>query len=359
MKKQIHWAEPKIEEEEIEAVTEAVKSTWIGGNGPLVKQFEKELSSLLGVKYAIAVNNGTSALLCAMQALREAKYPMRFLVPTLTFFATGATVHEMSEKGLSYLIDCDRKTFNILTDLSFYRGVPIVVPVDVGGLPVDYDELRKNEKIMLADSAEALGSKYKGEYVGKQADIHTFSFHSAKVITTGEGGAITTNNKELYEIMKSIANQGYGKKEWYEYRHERIGFNYRMPELQAALGLVQLKKLDRFVRERNEKAKTYKDILGDLVEYQYVPKWATHNYFLFIILVKNNVKLCQELRKEGIETKTMWIPLHKQPPFDRNAHLENAEEVANHGLTLPIHNNLSEEDVKEIAQVVRRLVKNE
>lgn len=352
--KKIHWAEPYIDDLEIAEVVKAMRRGWIGGNGPCVQEFEKRLAQLLDVKYAIAVCNGTAGLLCAMQALREAKYPMRFIVPTLTFFATGATAYEM---GKMYLQDCDKKTFNMDTNVEHFRGVPIVVPVDVGGLPVDYDKLKESGKIILADSAESLGSKYKGKYVGSQADIHVFSFHSAKVVSCGEGGAITTNNKELYEIMKSIVNQGYGVKQPWEYKHERLGFNYRMPELQAAIGLVQLKRLEKFVKERNEKAKVYKDILGDLVEYQEVPGYARHNYFLFIILVKEDAgKVCEELWKKGIEVKQMWIPLHQQPPFRQHASFPNAEYINKHGILLPIHNRLDEEDVKEIATEVKRVV---
>jgi len=346
--------EPDIGEEEIEAVREAVKSNWIGGNGPLVREFEKKFAEKVGAKYAIAVNNGTSALLCSMQALREIGYPMRFIIPTLTFYATGATSKEMGEY---YLMDCDRETFNILTDFTNFRKVPIVIPVDVGGLPVDYDEIKKSKKLILADSAEAVGSYYKGKPVGGIADIHTFSFHSAKVITTGEGGMITTNNRRLYEIMSSITNQGYGKKDWWEYRHERLGFNYRMPEPQAAMGLVQLKKLDKYVRKRNENARIYKDILGDLVEYQRVPKGYKTNYFLFIILVEDNIGVCKELKKRGVGSKAMWIPLHKQKALRRHSSFKNAEYISRHGVMLPIHNRLQEEDTKEIAQIVKEVVR--
>lgn len=350
-----HWAEPYIDDLEIAEVVKAMRSGWIGGNGPYVREFEKRLAELLGVSYAIAVCNGTAGLLCAMQALREAKYPMKFIVPALTFFATGATAHEM---GKIYLQDCDRKTFNILPNLDAFRGVPTIVPVDVGGLPVDYDELKKSGKIILADSAESLGSKYKGKYVGSQADIHVFSFHSAKVCTTGEGGAITTNSKELYEIIKSIVNQGYGTKQPWEYKHERLGFNYRMPELQAAIGIVQLKRLPRFVKERREKAKVYKDILGDLVEYQEVPSYASHNYFLFIVLVKKDAsKVCETLYKKGIEVKQMWTPLHQQKPFRCNASFPNAEYINKQGILLPIHNRLTEEDVKIIADEVKKVLR--
>lgn len=349
------WVEPDVGEEEAEAVKEAVHSGWIGGNGPQSKKLEELFKEHTGAKYALAVNNGTSGLLCAFQAIREVKYPMRFIVPTLTFFATGATAYEMGEK-ISF-VDCD-KTWNIKTNLDNYSGMPIVIPVDVCGLPAEYDKLKKYDKIIIADSAESLGSLYKGQPIGTQALIHVFSLHVSKVITTGEGGMITTNNKELYETMKSVRNQGYVSPAWYEYKHERIGFNYRMSELNAALGVVQMKKLQRYVKERQEKARIYKDIIGDLVEYQEIPKHCTPNYFLFGILVGNNVKFCQELAKKGVGSKCLFTPLHLQKPFKTSIHLRNAEYIGRHGLSIPIHNKITEEDAKEIASIVREVAKN-
>jgi len=356
--KKYNWVEPDVGEEEAEAVKEAVLSGWIGGRGPRCGELEKAFCVVTKAKYAIAVNNGTSALLCAMQALREAKYPMRFIVPTFTFFATGAAAYEMSESGLHF-IDCDKKTWNMQTNLKQFQGVPIVLPVDVCGLPVDYDVINKSGKVVLADSAESLGSLYKGNPIGSQALIHIFSLHVSKVITSGEGGMITTNNEELYNIMKSITNQGYDKPAWWEYRHERLGFNYRMSELNAALALVQMKKLPRYVKERREKAQIYKDIIGDRVEYQAIPKYCEPNYFLFGILVKNNIKFCQTLAKEGIGSKCLFTPLHQQKPFKQAIKLPNSEYIGEHGLSIPIHNRITEEDAKEIASIVKKVAKNE
>ena len=350
----INWAEPDIGEEEIEAVTEAMKERWIGGNGPRVKKFESEFARLVGARYALAVANGTLALICAMQCLRELRIPRKYIVPTFTFFATGATAKEMGEV---YLVDVDRKTFNITLELSHLRGTSVIIPVDIAGLPVDYDELRKFKKVILADSAEALGSRYKGELVGKQADIHTFSLHSSKVITTGEGGMITTNDETKYSIMKSLVNQGYANANWWEYKHDRLGFNYRMSEIHAAIGLIQLRKLHRYVKERNEKAKIYKDILGNLVTFQEVSKGYETNNFLSIALIEDPLPIVKELKGEGIQTKLVWQPLHKQAPLERKISFPNAEYIAERGFFLPIGNRLGEEEVKEIATTVKRLIR--
>jgi len=349
--KTINWAEPDMGEEEANAAAEAVRSNFVGGNGPSVREFEAKFARKLGLKYALAVCNGTMALICAMQAMRTMGITLKFIVPTFTFFATGATAVEM---GLVKLVDVDRYTWNISTDLNENRGFPIVIPVDICGLPVNYDSLKGYSKYILADSAESIGSKYKGEYIGSQADIHTFSLHASKVITTGEGGMITTENKETYEILKSVCNQGYESHDWWLYTHDRLGFNYRMSEVHAAIGLVQLKKLDRYIKERTEKARIYKDLLEGRAEFQEIPRDCVPNYFLLPILVEDNEKLCRELKKEGISTKCVWTPLHQQAPTKMKGSFPNAEYIASHGMYLPIGNRLGEEDVKEIADIVSK-----
>jgi len=209
--KNINWAEPDIGEEEREAVKNAVASTWIGGSGPTVAEFEDFVARKIGVKHAIAVNNGTSALLCALQAFREKWGTLHVLAPTFTYLATVNTAYEIANKNVT-LADCNRETWNV--DKRTIRealspSTNLIMPVDVAGLPVDYDELKKFKLSILADSAEAIGARYKGEFLGSQADVHIFSLHAAKTITAGEGGVITTNDTELYDIMKSISNQGY------------------------------------------------------------------------------------------------------------------------------------------------------
>lgn len=354
MKKIIHWAEPNLGEEEAQAVKEVVESGWIGGNGPRLRMFEKEFARVVGAKYAIGVNNGTSALLCALMALRESHGPFSTTVPSFTFIATANTAKEISKE--IHLVDVDKKTWNI----SGYKpSDEVIIPVDVAGLPCEYDELLKTGKILLEDGAEAIGSIYKGRKVGNIADITIFSLHSAKVITTGEGGMITTNDKLFYETMASITNQGYGSiKNPLGYDHERIGFNFRMAEPQAAIGIEQLKKLPRFLKLRKELVSVYKDELRDKVEYQYVPSYCEHSYFFFGILIDGRDDLAQFLLKKGIETRAPFKPIHFQKPYLPNSyHLTNTEKIYERMLALPLHNNLSEEEVKEIGLKVRKYLK--
>ena len=367
--RKVNWAEPNIGEEEAEAVKEAVKSTWIGGNGPAVAEFEKYVARKIGVKHAIAVNNGTSALLCALQAFREKLGSLHVLTPTFTYLATVNTAYEIADKSVA-LADCNRETWNIdkrTVSEALSPSTNLIMPVDVAGLPVNYDELKKLKLPILADSAEAIGACYKGELLGSQADVHIFSLHAAKTITAGEGGVITTNDTDLYDVMRSISNQGYpasaSNKDKWNYRYERIGFNYRMPNLQAALALVQIKKLDRYVKARIERAKIYKDILGDNVRYQEnLLNGTRHSYFIFGILTKTHkqqLAFCEEMYRKGIGVKITFIPAHKVPFYTHlaeNMAYPNSSWVWHHEVSLPIHNKMSEEDTIHVAETAREVL---
>jgi len=350
------WDLPDIGEEEIRAVTEAIRNGYIKGSGSLVKEFENRFARKLRVKYALATSNGTTALLCALQAWRYRLNKLKIGVPTLTFIATANTADEIGKR--IRLLDCDSKTWNI-TRKKIPDGINLLMPVDVGGLSCDYDDLRRKGIHMIADSAESCGGKYKGKYIGSQAEIHTFSFHRAKIITTGEGGMVTTNRRDLYDLMKKLINHGYSnfKTPW-EYRHNFKAFNYRMMDLQAAIGIEQLKKLDRYVMERREKARIYKDILGNLVEYQEEPRNCYHPYFFFGILVKNGKNLfCKEMLGKGIETKT-WTPVHRQLIYaDLDTGFPIADGISSRLVLLPIGNKLGPEDIKEIGETARKLLR--
>lgn len=354
--KNIKWGEPDVGDEEIASVVSSLKYGYVGANGPVVRQFEQEFARKLGARYAIAVNNGTSALLAALLAFRHRLGSIRVGVPTFSFIASANTAAEVGS-AIS-LIDCNPKTWNIEYDL-VPHDIDVLMTVDVGGLSCDYDRLKGLGVPIIADSAESAGAKYKGESIGAQANVHCFSFHRAKIITTGEGGMITTNNGELCELIRTLVNHGYDpdKKPW-EYKHIMRAFNFRMTELEAAVGLVQLRKLDRYVSERRRKASIYRDIIAELAEYQEEPEDCLHPYFFFGILIeKEPGRFCEEMYKMGIEVKT-WPPAHRQRPYRNVAgHFPNADRVADRIVLLPIHNGLTEKDVEYVAEMVRKLLK--
>jgi perosamine synthetase len=371
-KKKYYWAEPSIGIEEKKALESVIDSTWIGGNGPKVREFERQFAYYVGSKYAIAVNNGTSALLCAMQSLRgRMSYHVTATVPTYTFIATANTALEIF--GGIDLIDCYYSTLNIDIDKIGHES-QLIIPVDVGGLPCDYDRLyEERDAFILEDAAEAVGSQYKGKRIGSIADITTFSFHAAKVMTTGEGGMITTDNKGLYTSMKSIVNQGYGKKKHsWEYEHPVVGFNYRMAEPQAAIGIEQLKKLPEFLYKRSRFANIYRELLGEYChpsigryirfqqcnfEYDYY-----NSNFLFVVFVNQSIRdmLCQKLIDNGVGVKVTWKPVHQQIPYQQyysghtNKEWKVADRMAKQVISLPIHNCLEEDDIVEICNRFRK-----
>jgi len=352
----IHWAEPDIGLEEKEMLESVIRSGWVGGNGPLTKKFEEDFAERVNVKHALAVCNGTCGLITGLLALKKKIGELQIAVPTFTFIATAASASLTAKK--IQLIDCEKTTFNIDPN-KIGKWNNIVMPVDVGGVPCDYEELVKKGKIVFEDAAEAVGSEYRGKKVGSIADITLFSFHAAKLITTGEGGMLTTNNTELYGLMKQIVNQGYPlqKGSRWEYLHTELGFNFRMTEMQSALGIAQLSKLDKYLRHREKIAKVYYDILQDRVVFQKIPKDRKSCYFLFPILVprKKQQVVCQELLKREIETRITWKPVHLQEAFSQTipaSRFLNAESIWHRVISLPIHNKLAEEQAKYVAESV-------
>ena len=253
----VEWSKPDITQEEINAGIISLK-THIGANGPNIELFEKEFAEKVNSKYAIAVNNGTTALMTSLMCFRELYGPDKTIgVPSFTFIASANSAKTFYDNV--ELLECDKNTWNIKSEY-IKNNIDLLMSVDVGGLSCDYDDLKSLNIPIISDSAESMGSTYKNEVIGSQCDIHCFSLHTAKIITAGEGGMITTNNSKIMELCKSLMNHGYSKdKKSYEYRHDTMGLNFRMTDIQAAIARVQLKKLDSYVEHRNKVASIYKD----------------------------------------------------------------------------------------------------
>jgi perosamine synthetase len=224
----------------------------------------------------------------------------------------------------------------------------LIVAVDVGGLPVDYDRLMSLGKIVLADSAESMGSTYKGCLIGTQAHIHTFSLHRSKIISSGEGGLITTQDKDLADIVRSFINHGYdlNKRSW-EYKHDTFGLNCRISNVNAALAFSQLSRLHDYVEHRNKLADLYKTRLtGRGFQFQQIPSHSKTNYFLFGVLVDSMFRdnLVELMNAAGVIVKT-WPSLSTLDCYDRSP-LEISEKIAQSIVLLPISNKTSAEEVE-------------
>lgn len=346
----VKWLSCSLQEEDIREVNAVLRSGDFSGFSSKIGEFEQLARAETGARHAIAVANGTCALMAAFLAYR--RYLGRELtiaVPTWTYIAP---VNCADLFGRVRLIDSERRTHNLATGLP--EGIDLIAPVDMAGLPADYDALRKYGLPIVADAAESLGATYHGRKVGVLADISITSFHSSKVITTGEGGMIFTENDDLAKICRDLINQGYGPAGYDEHHHVAKGFNFRMTGLQAALGCSQIKRLPRLLRERKEKAARYDRILSDRVERHFIPEGVTSSYYSYVILLPSKPirdALREFLRSRGIETK-LWTPVHRHPPYQGAGSFPVAEYIHEHHLRLPIHNDMTAEEITYVAENV-------
>jgi perosamine synthetase len=366
----IKWQQPSIGKEEISAVSEVLQSG-ILENGIKCREFERLIREVTKAKYAIVVSSGTAALHCAIRAIerrlkqsascRNVQAALIVSVPTFSYIATANSV--ISNNHILNLVDSAIPTWNI-NPSKISSSCNVLLPVDIGGLPCNYDELKALNKFILQDASEALGASYKQTPCGSISDVTVFSFHSSKIVTTGEGGAITTNDSELYDFMVRLKSQGnsLGKTFW-EYKHDVIGYNYRMTEMQAAMGVEQIKKLPMFLERRRTLVKLYKELLGDVGVYQEVPEGVVHSNWLFAFLLKScklREPLCKYLLSQGIEVRTTWKPIHLQPAYSNYNFLcfPIAEKIGKSIISLPLNNKTTTEEVTIVAGEVKKFIRS-
>ncbi len=316
-----------IGEEEARAAYDVIKSGWIS-SGSKVKEFEDLFAKEVGAKYAIAVNNGTSALHVALAALGVGQGD-EVIVPSLTFISTANAA--LYQNAIPVLAECDPRTYNITAEEIERRVTPktkAIIPVDMNGMPVDYDSILKvaeKYKIsMIADSAESFGAVYKNKKIGSIAPIHFFSFFPNKNLTTGEGGMITTSDDGLAKKMRIILNQGQEGR----YNHTTLGYNYRMNNFTAAIGIEQLKKLSFILKEKQKIAEKYNSALKDFknIKTPFIPGYVNrHAWYMYTISVNEEKrdKIVEKLKDLGIETRLSFPPIHTQPFYQEKFGFNN------------------------------------
>jgi len=322
-------ANPYIGEEEAKAVFEVVKNGWVS-MGKKVEEFEKLFAKYTGAKYAVAVNNGTTALHLGLLA-SGIKDGDEVLVPDITFISTGNVC--LYERATPVLVECDPKTYNIsLEDAQkrITKKTRAIIAVDMNGLPVDYDSVaafaKKHGLKIIADSAESLGAVYKGKRVGAIAPMHIFSFFPNKNVTTGEGGMITTDDETTAVLLRQLRNQGQEGR----YNHIHLGYNYRMTDVTASIGVEQMRKLDKIISEKEKIAKRYNKTFENdgYISAPFVPPYADqHSWYMYAVSVKEGVdrdKVCDELKKCGIETRLSFPPIHIQPYYQKKFGYKNS-----------------------------------
>lgn len=370
----IPYGKQTIEQDDIQAVVDVLKSDFLT-TGPKIAEFEQTVADYVGAKYAVAISNGTSALHAACFAAGIGPGDEVITTP-LTFAASANCVLYCG--GTPVFADVDPKTYNIdpedirrkITDKT-----KAIIAVHLAGQPCDMDAIhsiaREHGLIVIEDGAHALGSVYKGKKVGSMSDMTTFSFHPVKPITTGEGGMILTDNEDFYKKMVLFRSHGITRDDsmmtrndgpWF-YQQFDLGYNYRITDIQCALGCSQMKKLDRFLARRKEIVARYNEAFADcdniITPYQLSD--TESGWHLYIVQVKNcdRRKVFENMREKGIGVNVHYIPVYMHPYYQEhgyeNVHCANAEEIYSHIISLPLYPGLTSEQQDYVIDTLKSL----
>lgn len=370
MRKLIPYGHQWIDDKDVKEVAKVLKSDWIT-QGPKVKEFEKKVAKYCGAKYGVAVSSGTSALQVAYTAA-GIKVGDEVITTPLTFAATSNCLVFNGAKPVFADIEAD--TLNIdpkEIEKKISKKTKAIAPVDFAGQPCDYEKILKIAKkyklLIIEDGAHALGSKYKRKKVGSFADLTILSFHPVKTITTGEGGMVLTNRKDFYEKLKVLRNHGIVKKSakdgWY-YEIENPSFNFRLTDFQSALGISQLKKINKFIQRRREIVKKYNQAFKDIKEIirPTERKEVKSAWHIYPIQVKaNRKKIFEALQKEGILVQVHYLPLHLQPFYRKKfgyklGDFPRAEKYYQGAITLPLFPKMTNKEVDRVIKTVRKII---
>ena len=362
----IPYGKQHIDDNDINEVCSVLRSDWLT-TGPKIPEFERMVSEYVNSKYAVAVSSGTSALHCCMYALNIG-IDDEVIVPSMTFAATASCVRFQNATPIFVDVFPDTLLINFHeVKKKITQKTKAIIAVDYAGQPCDYDELKKiadqYDIKIVSDACHSIGSMYKGKMTGSIADLTVFSFHPVKHITTGEGGMITTNNLEYAERMKRFRNHGinfdsqkrYKHKNWF-YEIEEIGYNYRITDIQCALGISQIKKLPSFLERRKEIASIYDSHFSNMnwINPLKVQKNIRHAYHLYIVQLDARIdrnEIYLKMLKKGIYLNVHYIPVHLHPAFRKIATTKETScpvaEKANI-LTLPIFPGMTDKNVEYV-----------
>lgn len=352
---------PWIDEEEVKEVAEAVRSTWVT-EATRTTKFEEMFKELTKAKHAYAFSNGTVTLFTALKVLGIGEGD-EVIVPSFTFTASINPIIVAGAKPV--LVDIDKDTFCINADLieeKITSKTKAIMPVQLYGQTADMEKImkiaKKHNLFVIEDAAQAVGVEFNGQHAGTFGEYGSFSFYGNKTITTGEGGMLITDNEEL--AKKAYQYKNHGRLEKGKFIHETIGMNFSFTEMQAAIGIVQLKKLNKIIKRKQEIRELYYKELSEIKEI-YFPKvdsrikpvhWFTN------IIVPSAEKLSEELKKEGIQTRRFFYPIYKQPcyvDFDFGNNYPNTEYVYNQGLSLPSSYILTNEEILKICSAIKKI----
>ncbi len=358
----IRLSMPDIGTEEISAISEVIESGFLV-QGKKVEEFEKSVADYVGTRYAVAVSSGTTALHLALVAL-EISSGDEVIVPDFTFPATANTVVHTGARPV--LTDIDPDTFNIDTNLieeKITEKTKAIIPVHLFGQPADMGPIleiaEEHNLCIVEDAACALGAEYRGKICGSMGSAGCFSFHPRKAITTGEGGMVTTDDEEIAERVRLWRNHGI-KSTGGKYNFIVPGFNYRMTEMQAALGIAQMKKLDKIIEKRIVLAKIYDEQLSDAgwLMTPCIMNNVKHIYQSYVLKIGEKTdrdRLIKRMNDRGIEVNIGTYALHMQEFFKNNIksdNLSNSEKAFNQSMALPLYSQMQTESIKKVIEML-------
>ncbi|MBK8195110.1 MAG: DegT/DnrJ/EryC1/StrS aminotransferase family protein [Lewinellaceae bacterium] len=364
---------PMITDEDIRAVTEAMQSTFVSGDGPACREFEKQMAAYLGVKHVLFLNSCTTALDLAFM-IKDFPADSEVIVPNFTYTSTALGPILNNLKVVLADVRPDNGNLDVAKLESYITAKTVAIcPVDYAGNPAEMDEInaiaRKHGLYVVQDSAQSIGSKYKGRYTGNQADVSTFSFHGTKNMTTGEGGAIVTNNDALADRIKVMREKGTDKysfltdnvtRGYYEYVDK--GNSYVQSNINGAMGVTQLARLEKMNALRREIASYYLRELSGIenLDFLQVTEGADTNWHLFGILVPAEKKywIMDALRAEGVLSNVHYTPLHRNKYFKQygtDADFPGSMEFFNRLLRIPIYPSLTHHEREQVVEAVRKV----
>ena len=365
----ISIANPVFNGNEKKYLMECIDTGWISANGRFIEAFQKEFAAFCGTKYALACSNGTVTLHLAMLALNVHRGD-EVIMPTMTYIATANAAAYCGAKPV--FVDSDPDTWNIdVTQIekAITPRTKAIVPVHLYGLPANMTEIRriaeKHGIPVIEDAAEAHGATWDGKRVGSMGTIGSFSFFGNKIITSGEGGMLVTDDEKLYKQMYLLRSQGVDPKK--RYWHTEVAYNYRMTNMQAAVGLGQLENADWHLAQRQRVAGLYMKYLAELIEdgmvrVQAIPEKATHVYWMNSVVLTDRVKVerdevMRRLEECNIEMRPLFYPMHIMPPYeDKTLHFPVAEKISSRGFNLPSHAGIDEEKVQYIVECLKKAI---
>ena len=350
---------PVMDGNEKRYVLDCLDSSWISSSGKYIDKFEESFAKFCNARHAISCSNGTAALHLALLAVGLGPGD-EVIVPTLTFIASANAVTYCGARAV--FIDSDAETWNInpgLIESKVNSKTKGIVVVHFRGQPADMDPIldiaRRHRLFVVEDAAQSHGAEYKGKKTGTLGDIGTFSFFGNKIITTGEGGMIVTNDDSFADRMRLLKNQGMRNEK--RYWHPVVGYNYRMTNVAAAIGLAQLEKIQSQIQGRSEVASWYREDLQHVpgMNWQVEKEWAKRVWFLFTLVLGDDTRSIRDdlipyLLKHGIDTRPVYYPLHSLPPYlktDSDA-FPVAERVSQRGINLPTWAGMKREDVRYV-----------